>query len=206
MKQLIAFMLTCAIWSTSAAQGTASPAPLPRADVPAIKVGDSWRWIRSDRRTGQQEADTLRTVKSVSATTIEGEENGGGYVQSTTLALLETPEFKRSGDVRFLDFPLEVGKKWSFAFTQAGKTRPYERRWQYDTEVVAYEKVKVPAGEFDAFKIVSKGFWNSLRDKNSGSGTTINWYAPAARGVVKTEYDEGRNSTTTLLSEIQLQP
>jgi hypothetical protein len=206
MKQSIAFMLTCAIWSTTAAQGTASPTPSPRADLPTIKVGDSWRWIRSDRRTGQQEADTLRTVKSVSATTIEGEENGGGYVQSTTLAVLETPEFKRSGDARFLDFPLEVGKKWSFAYTQAGKTRPYEMRWQYETEIVAYEKVKVPAGEFDAFKIVSKGFGNSLRGNYSGSATSTSWYAPAARGVVKIEYDEGRNSTTTVLTELQLQP
>ena len=56
-----------------------------------------------------------------------------------------------------------------------------------DSSVVAYEKIKVPAGEFDAFKIEAKGFWNNQTTPRSGKMQITNWYAPAAKAIIKSE-------------------
>lgn len=56
-------------------------------------------------------------------------------------------------------YPAEliIGKKWQTRFKQsrpAGITYTY----QYDLKVVAKEKITVPAGTFDAYKIEARGF------------------------------------------------
>jgi hypothetical protein len=55
-------------------------------------------------------------------------------------------------------------------------------------EVVAHERVAVPAGEFEAFKMVSKGRLSGTSPINSQYDavvTTTYWYAAAARAIVK---------------------
>jgi len=187
--------------------GASAQAPALKGDMPAFKVGDTWRWVRSDKRTGAQEAETVRTVTTVTADRIEGTENGGNVIISgDASSVMETPEWTRTGSPRFYDFPLALGKKWRFDYVQSGKTSTYSSRWQYEAEVVAMEKVKVPAGEFDAFKVVYKGYWNSLTGSGSGSSAVTNWYAPAARTTVRGEFESGRNSNRTELMELKLQP
>lgn len=186
--------------------GAPAQGPALKGDMPAFKVGDTWRWVRSDRRTGVQEAETVRTLTAVAADRIEGTENSGNVVINGDGSVAETPEWTRTGSPRFFDFPLALGKKWSFEYAQKGKTATYSTRWQYEAEVVAVEKVKVPAGEFDAFKVVYKGYWNSLTGSGSGSAAITNWYAPAARATVRGEFESGRNSNRTELMELRLQP
>jgi hypothetical protein len=174
-------------------------------DKPVLKVGDSWRWVRIDSRTKAQEADTLRTITAVSADRIEGTENQGKVVLAGDNSVIESPEWVRTGTPSFFEFPLALGKKWSFKYEQKGVTAAYSTRWQYDAEVVAVEKVKVPAGEFDAFKVTYRGFWSGAGGA-SGSSTVTNWYAPSARALVRGEFASGRNSFLTELVELKLQP
>ena len=148
---------------TALAQGGA-----PRAEPPAVKVGDRWNYEQNDRRTGLKESDWNRTVTAVTASQIEGTENDGKFVWTRELNTVESSTAVVSGESKFLSFPLEVGKKWDFKYSWASKINPGKGRWQLDAAVVAYEKVKVPAGEFDAFKIEYKGFWNN--DTNNRSG------------------------------------
>jgi hypothetical protein len=175
-------------------------------EAPQVKVGDSWRWVRSDRRTGVKEAETTRTITSVTAQRIEASEDAGPAVFTADMSALETAAWVRSEPARFADFPLAVGKKWSFKFTQTGKTSRYATRSQYDAEVVGTEKVKTPAGEFDTFKVVSKGFWNSETSSRSGRAAVTIWYAPAVRTSVRTEFEDGTNYNVTELVEVKLAP
>lgn len=177
-----------------------------RADPPAAKVGDRWKYENRDRRTGIKESESVRTVTSVTATQIEGTENDGKFVATAELNFLETPTITLSSDARYLAFPLEVGKKWDFKFNLANKVTAVTSRWQLDAAVVAYEKVKVPAGEFDAFRIEYKGFWNNNTSGKNGRLLVTNWYAPATRSVVKREFDDTRNRSVSELVEFQLQP
>jgi hypothetical protein len=177
-----------------------------RAEQPTIKVGDVWKSETRDRRTGLRLSGSLRTVTSVSATQIEGTFNAGKFVATPDLNFIETPTYSQTGDVRHLVFPLELGKKWDSKFKYFNKANSWDVRWQFDAKVTAYEKVKVPAGEFDAFKIEYKGYWNNDSLGASGRLVITSWYAPAAKSIVKNEYDDTYNITVTELLEVQLQP
>ena len=71
----------------------------------------------------------------------------------------------------------------------------------------ATEKVRVPAGEFDAFKLEARGTWESPQAPGPGAADEIYWYAPAARAIVKNEHQATYMPTySTGLVEFQLQP
>jgi len=54
-----------------------------------------------------------------------------------------------------LSFPLSVGKQWQVSYEVAGADPRYRMR-RITAAVVSYEKVTVPAGTFDAFKILAR--------------------------------------------------
>ena len=177
-----------------------------KAEAPQIKVGDRWKTEQKDKRTGIKESEITRTVTAVSANTIEGSENDGAFKMTVELNPLESTTTVIAGDAKFLNFPIEVGKKWSFKYNFANKINQGKGRSQLDAEVVAYEKVTVPAGSFDAFRIETKGFWNNEATRGNGRSKSIYWYAPAARSVVRTEYEDGFNNWVRELTELNLQP
>lgn len=177
-----------------------------RAEAPAVKVGDRWKSETRDSRTGVKQYDSIRTVTSVTASQIEGTDNAGKFVATADMNLMETPSYVLTGDVKFLVFPLEIGKKWDFKHKFARKSGSLVARWHSEAQVTAYEKVKVPAGEFEAFKIEYKGFFNNDTDGWKGRLIYTNWYAPATKSIVKNEYDDGYNRTVTELVEVQVQP
>jgi len=76
--------------------------------------------------------------------------------------------------------------------------------------VIGHEKVTVPAGEFDAFKLVAKGGLSGVSPINSqyaGETTTTYWYAPAARTIVKSvSHNPYLGMSTVELVEFQLRP
>ena len=191
----------------SAVASTVAQTPPPRAEAPELKVGDRWKSEVRDRRTKNKESERDRSITAVSATLIEGLENGAKLTMTPDQTVIESPTVVSTGDGgKFLNFPLEVGKKWEHKYNYKSKVSGAAIKWQMEANVVAIEKVKVPAGEFDAYKIQTKGFWNNGLSGNSGRLQMTDWYAPSARTIVKTEYDDGYNSTVRELIELQLQP
>ena len=95
-------------------------------------------------------------------------------------------------------------------FTRAVTLRELER------EVVAVERTTVPAGEFEAYKIVAKGQWKIVSDPTQtlmpelrGRFEVISWYAPAAKRNVAVEssaYFNGRlyRRTKAMLAAFEL--
>lgn len=75
----------------------------------------------------------------------------------------------------YFNWPLKVGKRWSQNVTHYINGQTY--RYEQDFKVLAFEKVKTPAGEFDAFKL--------SRAVIGGVTYEEYWYAPAAKNVVK---------------------
>jgi hypothetical protein len=177
-----------------------------RAESPSVKVGDRWKFETRDRRTGVKESEVARTVGSVGASRIEGSQNDGTFVATPEMNFVETPTVVLTGDVKYLSFPLEVGKKWAFKYGLVNKVSGARADWQLEAEVVAVDKTKVQAGEFETYKIEYKGFWNNRTTGRNGRFVITNWYAPMARTTVKTEFDDTYNRTTTELVEMQLQP
>ena len=177
-----------------------------KGNAPEVKVGDHWKLEQRDARTGIKESEFVRRITAVSPDLIEGTENDATLKMRPDLNPIESSINIAGGDPKFLNFPLEVGKKWSFKYTFANKTNSGKGRVQLDAEVVAYEKITVPAGTFDAFRIENRGFWNNDASRNNGRTKMVYWYAPVAKSVVRTEYEDGYNNWIRELVEFQLQP
>lgn len=197
--------LAAALVSTIGAAAAQGGAPT-LAQAPVFKVGDRWKFERNDRRTGAKEAEFTRTITAVSATQIEGTDNSAKVAFNTDLSVIENGAATYKGDTRFVAFPLAVGNKWTFKYDVVNKTNGTPSRWQLDATVVGYEKVKVPAGEFDAYKIEYKGYWNNDRNNRNGRVAQTAWFAPAARATVRTEFDDTYSNWVQQMVELQLQP
>jgi hypothetical protein len=125
------------------------------------------------------------------------------------LNVVESPRRKDS-NARALSFPLEVGKRWSHSNAWMFKDKGSRGSAVVDVLVVAHEKVRVPAGEFDAFKLEAKGSFRRVSGINSqvvGESAATYWYAPAARAIVKSvSRDPYWGMPTVELVEFQRRP
>lgn len=96
---------------------------------------------------------------------------------------------------KWIEFPLEKGRKWSGASTVTGET--FVAEIAYERTVEKLEKVKVAAGQFDAFRIAESGKIKArdLQGANPStgkeSGTTWIAFVNGKPLPVKSEY---RNS------------
>jgi len=160
---------------------------LPPADKPSSKVGDV---IEYDVR--------LATVPCKRWEVTDAEKDGSTVLQCDgKLAYISaangnlTKIVTKSGEtlVEFkpyaasISFPLEVGKKWEGKY--AGYTAYNGASWSGDNscEVKPPETVKVPAGEFEAYRIDCVDKWTS--GPYAGQSHTSAWYAPKAGTTVK---------------------
>jgi hypothetical protein len=101
----------------------------------------------------------------------------------------DLPTFEYSPAYEAFSFPLTAGKTWR---AQATATDPRSgRRFpvKIDGRVLGWERVQVPAGEFDALKIERRVYIGYSESPYRG-GSVIQeyeWYAPAVKWAVKRE-------------------
>jgi hypothetical protein len=178
------------------------------AERPNVKVGDRWVFVMRST-AGEKLLERAWVVTSVSPTRIEGTENGKPLALTPDLNMIESPREKES-NLSELSFPLEVGKQWSFVNDYVFNDPIFgtlQGRSKCSVAVLGYEKVQVPAGEFDAFKLELKSTWVSPNNPAGGESDFTYWYAPAVRAVVKKEERVTYLPTyITELVEFQLQP
>jgi hypothetical protein len=166
----------------------AATASSQKAEQPVVKAGDEWQfvvWYTVPSTTPNRSW----VITSVAPARIEGTENGEPLVLTAELNVLESPRDKLSNP-KGLSFPLEVGKKWRYESDWLFKSKGSKGTFTSDVAVVGYEKIKVPAGEFDTFKLVAKSAMRGISGINStidAETTHTYWYAPAANAVVKSE-------------------
>lgn len=164
----------------------AGPALAQRAERPDVKPGDRWDFVvwytvpsSAPNRTWVVDAVTPTSVRAV--------ENGEPLLLTADLNVVDSP-LVRSSNPTLLRFPLEVGRHWTFAEDYVFKPKNSAGRAVTDVMVVAHEKVVVPAGEFDAFKLEAKirlSGTSPIESRIDADAFTTYWYAPAARAVVK---------------------
>jgi hypothetical protein len=201
MKQ-IGFALCGYVLSVSVLAQTAPDSPV--AEGPKYRVGDAW--VLEAQTDGGPKRNNSRTVLSVNddgeTSMLEDRGSRGKFVSVHSPARPLAGQFfqydesapgKRgppvgdaTGNQPYLTFPLSVGKKWSFKASFRHSNGEFGEN-EFDAEVRSFEKVSVAAGEFDAFKILLKGFWNNRSwaiAGASGQMTIELWYAPAAKAVI----------------------
>ncbi len=90
---------------------------------------------------------------------------------------------------RRFDFPLSVGKRWTHERKIEGNTWGGSEKSSW--EVKAQEKLTVPAGTFDCYRVegVTWGNWSSgtslLQNFNVSQTDTTYWYCPELKWVAK---------------------
>lgn len=179
-----------------------------KADRPDVKVGDQWQFFKSgDLRTPSRNFAWI--ITSVTPEGIQGTENEEPLLLTTDMNELDSPVRKYS-DRRLLSFPLEIGKSWTNEFEFWLKDTGSKGRARASVIVLTHEKVRVPAGEFDAFKLEmtadAKGRAAAGFDYAASTIYTY-WYAPSARTIVRQDVvDSARGAYKIELTGFRLQP
>lgn len=173
--------------------GTANAQNVER---PAIEVGDRWKYQTTDMLTNLPASQTERIVTALGNDRIEATENGSPAIYTAEWNPLETPENRFEPASRAYKFPLVVGENWRHEGKTLNKATGSDGRSQYDVKVVGQEKITVPAGSFDTYKLVMVGY---LTVHNMGSSrsfpfTRTYWYASSVKASVKVENDAPRNN------------
>lgn len=216
-NRLFAALLLCACVFGVTAQTLDAPA--------APSVGDKWTYRFHNKGDKREPFLYTNEVKSMDEKSVwiygESQQPNASVpqyvwrVDLATAAFLERFDFdaaaangagkrrvNRPASSSSLQFPLTVGRTYNVKSPwDSGKGFD-----EYTAEVQAFEKVKVEAGEFDAYRIKFAGFWNNRVGGNySGRLEQVGWYAPAVRNTVKWNYSSRTasgsswNDTTTEL-------
>ena len=168
------------------------------APAPTINVGDTWTYRVSDRYTGIERGTERYRVDQVSGGQVTVARELAG-IQDLQLYdrqwnWLKRPatnlkSFDYNPAYQAFDFPLAPGKKWSTRLTaiDPGDGRRFPVR--VDGHVVGWERIRVPAGEFDALKVVRRVYLDYWEQTIRGSSQImeVDWYAPAVKQSVRRE-------------------
>ena len=139
----------------ASAEGNPNTQGSARADT-SFKVGDHYVYLMRDMRLGGDERTVGQTVTSVSDQEVVF--NHGRLVIDPLGNSISLPDGRRFTPRQ--DVPLEyiVGKRWSTRFdVVAGGQGTVDM----DFRIVAREKITVPAGTFDCFRVEGHGYSHS---------------------------------------------
>jgi hypothetical protein len=172
--------------------GVASAQTAPIAypiERPALKVGDTWTWQRTDLWKGEVNPNKIKsTVESINAQgnyRVEMLGVNGTSTRATWDADLNGVKYKFQGEDMYqawYKWPLNSDTSWDFAYKLA-PTSGGVMTLSFTCKVNKLERVKVPAGEFDAVKLTCEGPW--ANGERSGTNEAVTWYAPAVKTFVK---------------------
>jgi hypothetical protein len=166
---------------------------IERIDAPRLKLGDTWTYQVVDLLSGSVTRKYTITLGSVTQDTWRF---GRDYVTDKSLNVLQ--ETRDGKPVKWTpkrpnyDFPMEIGRTWSAVAVREGVDREVEHTFAF--KVVRQERVIVPAGIFDTFRVegTNKYKARSKKDGSTGEGVGVHryWYSPAVARFVAYEYEE----------------
>jgi hypothetical protein len=157
------------------------------AQRPEVRPGDRWRFAVY-YAVPSSAPNRVWMVDSVEADAIVGTENGEPLRLTRDLNPRESP-LMTQWDTEPLRFPLRVGEQWQHVGRVRFKDNGSQARVETQVRVEAWEQVRVVAGEFDAFRLSARstieGTSYGGRGQLRGESSTVYWYAPKARAIIK---------------------
>lgn len=145
-------------------------------------VGDQARLRETDVLTGVEKRIYSPRVTRVDIEADRVEFNHGVTVTDLMGNTLKAGNLSFDAPLQFAPAELHIGKKWTAAFVR--NDRGHVSSAFYDLNIVSKERVAVPAGEFDTFRIEGRG-WN----KTHGARLEVNyWLVPGLIFPVKREW------------------
>lgn len=176
------------------------PAPVSESsesiDPPAVSVGDCYTFEVENASDSKLNYTLTRRVTAIERNRITVETHNDKYIRKRNtfydldLGYLGSESADKdpvsfSPALKYFDFPLTVGKKWTASSVETTRKTGRKRHFTLRGAIEGWEKINVPAGEFEALKIIIK---TEIKDGNNvSSGTDISWYVPQLHRSVQTE-------------------
>lgn len=163
-------------------------------EAPKRVVGETWEFVRRDKATSTQ---TVVEVSDNGTVQTNTRQPGLRFHSDNNLTLTKiegdpsqiTPQLAASANGwKWLQFPLSVGKKWSFDVQ--GSTAHFT----VDVQVKKLTTVKTKAGTFEALHLDT--CWRNNDSRWSDCGYQY-WYAPAVKRIVKRDTPNSWTSSLT---------
>ena len=169
--------------------------------APRLKVGDACTYeirdlLKPEKKIGGRRV--LKKIVEIQGDTIvvsrgnrEGAQMGLEKITGM-LNVVEDASGVFSPYFPSFDFPIWVGKTWQ-AKSEHVSSSGVKTRYETTGKVVSLEKVEVPAGVFQAFRILlDTDYAAQAPDGRTGQGKLkeIRWYSPTARGCfIRSEFE-----------------
>lgn len=171
-------------------------APAVSDKTGGFQVGDRWNFQVVDRYKGEVIENWSRKITEV----LPGGEALAGKIRLTpegNIISLSSNKFEsRNYSAANLLVPktLKVGHSEEIHFTDLAKRKDgyeFEQEWKGKLTVKGLERVKVPAGEFDAYRIEREAWVTGIQRSGADRWTALNqvtlWYVPTLRYWVALE-------------------
>lgn len=169
-----------------------------QVSAPEFRVGNDWRYAVHDGYTKLPRGTVEYRVSAVQGDTVTFEVRNNG-LESTELYArdgnwLRRPApnlhaFAYSPAYPAFVFPLEPGKTWNVRVMATDPATGQRFPVTIQGKVLGWERIRVPAGEFDTLKVqrhVFVDYWlPNVRGPNVAH--EIEWYAPALKQAAKRE-------------------
>lgn len=203
LRPVRVFLAAAAMAGVAACATTPVGTPLQStasAEAPRVAPGDSWTYRVRDGYTGLDRGNEQYSVTGTSgeriSVTVSFARSGveEAHVYDRNWNWLKRPatnlqSFDYQPSYQAFAFPLTPGKTWSerLEATDPGDGRKFPVRL-YGT-VVGWERIKVPAGEFDTIRIKRSVYFDYWEYSTRGGSDMVEseWYAPAVKQVVRRE-------------------
>lgn len=168
-----------------------------QADKPSIKVGQVSVYVLEERADKRTSEDT-QTVTAIDGDLLKIKSVNPGRTPTERFAVmtseLNTVVSTSSGarmdpHSALFSFPLTVGKSWPVTYGITTETG-VKLKTETTSKVLGIEKVTVPAGEFEAYKVEQIGWSNGVSFSGGRRVSQVTWYAPSIGRVVRLEYKD----------------
>ncbi len=178
----------------------------PQVAAPDIRMGDEWKYSLHDGYTKLPGGTFEYRVTAVEGDTVtvqlrhEGRDSTQRYTRDWNWRerpMTNLQNFRYEPPYPALPFPLEAGKTWRAYVNATDPASGRVNRVRIDGSVRGWERVKVPAGEFDALvvqRVVYAG--NQIYFLGEEYITEVDWYSPSAGGIVKHASRSGHIDTS----------
>lgn len=183
------------------------PAGTPaQVTAPAIRTGDAWAYTAYDGYTHIPKGTVDYRVTDVQGATVTVERMHEGIASQERYTrdgawvarpLTNLQLFQYQPALQALPFPLQAGQRWREFVVATDPASGQSYRVRVDGEVLGWDRVRVPAGEFDALKVERHIYaGNADYFRTEERIREIDWYAPAVGAVVRREAASEYTDTT----------
>ena len=179
-----------------------------QAPVRPAKAGDVHVYSGQNRTEGKSYEETVTVIsvegdqiRTKHARTDRPDAADGTYGKDWSTFRSGSSGMQMTPPGKTVMHPLAVGKNWESA-SEATTASGFKLRVKTDSTVAAQERLATPAGEFDTWRIESKGYINPV----TGGGWAIVqkvWYAPSIDRIVRIEFREQRPLGLDTLVELK---